>query len=76
MKTTKILSLALGIFLAVPATSKPLDPHKTVHVRHSTQTLLFNSRANALAPKTPYSHHETDGLSRNSEDCNYGCIDH
>ena len=88
MRTVNVLSLALGILLVGPVEAKPLHPHKPVHAQLS----MFNPHADALAPETivrwpapftgatsgpaPHSPHETDGLSRNSDDCNYGCIDH
>jgi hypothetical protein len=78
MRKAFILSAALG-FAAAPVMSDPLDRaglpmsgHRTIQHRAT-----FNN-ATALAPSLPVPSgwRETDGLSRNDDDCNYGCIDH
>ena len=86
MKAVNGLSFALGILIVGHVEAKPLDPHKPVHARPP----ILRSDLNALGPDTilrwpvPFtgatsglhsSSPETDGLSRNPDDCKYGCID-
>ena len=79
--------LAVGIVLAgalaaYPAAgaSKPFHSHRTIHHR------FVAAHAPALSPQPefaaarswpyPYNTHETDGLSRDPDDCaSYGCVD-
>ena len=83
MKTLLSTSLILATLLVLPAVSEPaagasLPRHWAAVQRHNA---MF-AKAKALAPpavsavspqiRTP----ETDGLSRNDEDCAFGCIDH
>ncbi len=86
MRTKITLPLALGIALAVPAsayaalgTSGPVHTHPVVHHRSRVVARAeVPAPAPAYAPARPYQFgdHETDGLSRNSDDCaTYGCID-
>ena len=87
MKRSILSPLALGIVLAgalaaYPAVGamKPAHGHSTIHHRYVA------AHATALAPQSafpaatpsphPYNTRETDGLSRNPDDCAlYGCID-
>jgi hypothetical protein len=66
--------LAIPLF-AIPAHSAPV--HKTGHQPAHDRVADF-AKANALvSPAAPVARsRETDGLSRNDEDCNMGCIDH
>jgi hypothetical protein len=81
MRKAFMLSIALGVAAAAPVMSDPLDTagvptsgHPTIHHKATL------AKANALAAPSLVSSkpalRETDGLSRNDDDCNYGCIDH
>jgi hypothetical protein len=75
---------ALGILLAAPVMTYPAASAnaRTMHRAHPHHKDNF-ADAKALAPlwttpaaAAPYSAHDTDGLSRNPDDCaKYGCID-
>jgi hypothetical protein len=81
MKIEIALPLALGIALAAPTSAyADLSHYRPVHHR----TVV--ARADAPAPPIryfvpspwpyPFNYHETDGLSRNPDDCvKYGCVD-
>jgi hypothetical protein len=88
MTASRRLSLALGLALAAPVAAYAHDgASKPVHHRHRAAL----RRATALAAAPPAApvlgfwppayvaspeQHETDGLSRNPDDCvTYGCID-
>jgi hypothetical protein len=87
----KLCMLALGIVLVGPvtayATERPMRPvhsHRTIHHRAVVHYDAFTAptvgaRAEvepAVRPQPyPYNSHETDGLSRNPDDCAYGCVD-
>jgi hypothetical protein len=82
MKEAFILSLALGLALAAPAAANPLDKgservsdSRTVHhkANFANATALWPVSAVTMSQAVT---RETDGLSRNDEDCNSGCIDH
>jgi hypothetical protein len=75
-------ALAFGFTLTTPIPTyaqvgdQPTYKHKA-HVHHimaipRTATALTPAAAPAIAVRAP----ETDGLSRNDDDCNFGCIDH
>jgi hypothetical protein len=67
---------ALGAVIVTSATANAQPTHKLKPVDHFAQTMLIPWTATALAPRSSVvSPHETDGLSRNPDDCNYGCID-
>jgi hypothetical protein len=88
MKTLIALPLALGIALTSSVAAlaanggyEQLHSHRAIHHR-----IVAAPRAEALVPVTilparspwssPFSYHETDGLSRDPGDClKYGCID-
>jgi hypothetical protein len=86
-RTASVLSLALGLLLAGPVEAKPHHPHKTLGAHPPIERLLFNALAPEMTVRWPApfigatpgsassSRPETDGLSRNPDDCNYGCID-
>ena len=73
-------ALAFGFALTTPISvyaqvgAQPTYKHKA-HVDHIT---AIPSAATALmpAPATAVRAPETDGLSRNDDDCKFGCIDH
>jgi len=77
-------ALAFGFALAVPGSAYAYvhSAHVYRHVRHATQAEI-SPKATALAlvaarTTSPANIlQETDGLSRNDDDCSkYGCIDH
>jgi hypothetical protein len=80
-KTAGMFAVALGVAFAAPVSAE--TPEATHH-KHSIHVYAasyggFSSTATALAPTriaipaAPAV--KTDGLSRNPDDCNYGCID-
>jgi hypothetical protein len=83
MKTLSNSCLALGVVLYAPVMNYPAASASApathrAHPHHKA----YSADAKALAPlwatpaaAAPYSAHETDGLSRNPDDCNFGCID-
>ena len=83
MKTIINTCVALGILLSTPVMSYPAASASAPTMHRSHPHHKANSAdAKALAPlwatpaaAAPYSAHETDGLSRNLDDCNFGCID-
>ena len=81
MRKAFMLSIALGVATAAPVMSAladtaglPTSGHRTIHHRATF------AKATALAAPSPVpsteGSREIDGLSRNGDDCNYGCIDH
>lgn len=86
MKTLFNTSMALGMFLSsavmtYPAAGASARAMYRAHPHHKHN--FADADAKALTPlwttpaaAAPYSAHETDGLSRNPDDCaKYGCID-
>ena len=81
MRKAFMLLIALGVGAAAPVMSDPLD---TTGVPTSSHRMIPHratfAKATALAAPSPVpskrAPRETDGLSRNGDDCNYGCIDH
>jgi hypothetical protein len=81
---TLLTSATLGILLSAPVMTYPAASANapTVDRAHPHHKANF-AHARALAPLSampaaaaPSSAHETDGLSRNPDDCaKYGCID-
>jgi hypothetical protein len=75
-------AVALGILLAPSAATYAASEGPSATPRRAVDHGMDFAKARALAPsmapvlaperRAP----ETDGLSRNDEDCNYGCIDH
>jgi hypothetical protein len=83
MKTLISTCVALGILLSETVMTYPAASGSapTMHRAHRHHKANF-ADTKALAPlwampaaAAPSSAHETDGLSRNRDDCNYGCID-
>ena len=83
MKTIMNTCVAIGILLSAPVMSYPAASASApaMHRAHPHHKANI-ADAKALAPlwatpaaAAPYSAHETDGLSRNVDDCNFGCID-
>jgi len=73
---TFVVSLAALVVASASAGAQPTYKHKA-HVDQFT-AIRWTATALALAPAPAAAVriHETDGLSRNSDDCNFGCIDH
>ena len=89
MKTANVVLLTFGILFVGPAAAEPLAARRPVRALPPAQRFFI---FNALAPQTilplpappprastgprQYLPQETDGLSRNLDDCaKYGCID-
>jgi hypothetical protein len=78
--TCAACALVFGFGLTTPIAAyaqggvQPTYKHKA----HVDQITTIPRTATALkpAPATAVRAPETDGLSRNDDDCNYGCIDH
>ena len=78
-------ALALCFALPAPVPAYAFDASSAA-VHEQTRGMRYPARAKispnatALAPAWAMSSagrvHETDGLSRDDDDCNYGCIDH
>jgi hypothetical protein len=83
MREAFILSIALGLALATPVAANSLDkvslresdPRTIHHKANFAKATALANPLSAVAMSSPLSP-ETDGLSRNDEDCKYGCIDH
>ena len=73
--TTFAVSLAALAVASTSAVAQPTYKHKA-HQVHQFLYMPIPSTATALVPAAFVHTQETDGLSRNSEDCNRGCIDH
>jgi hypothetical protein len=82
MKRTTImcsaLVMTLGLALSVPGSANATDggpaPKHATHAYHVAHRQTIPVSAEALAP-VPRPVRETDGLSRNVEDCTMGCVD-
>jgi hypothetical protein len=75
------LTVALGIVLAVPiqaypADGAPVQKHSAIHHMGRDMARATALVAPAPALSAPARKPRTDGLSRDDDDCNYGCIDH
>jgi hypothetical protein len=70
--------VAFGVALLAPVSALASDSahpyHK--HAIHHAAYVSVSPKATALAPAPVVPTRETDGLSRSSDDCNRGCIDH
>jgi len=74
------LVMTFGLALSVPgyanATDGAAGPKHATHAYHVAHRQAIPASAEALAPlPRPVHQRETDGLSRNVEDCNMGCVD-
>ena len=67
---TFVVSLAALVVASASAGAQPAHKHKA----HVDQSIPWT--ATALAPAPAVRTHEMDGLSRDNDDCNFGCIDH
>jgi hypothetical protein len=78
--TNAACALAFGFALTTPIPvyaligAQPTYKHKS----HAHHVMAIPRTATALmpAPATAVRAPETDGLSRNDDDCRFGCIDH
>jgi hypothetical protein len=77
MKTQIVLPLALGIALAAPVSAYAgASDYKPVHHRIVVAHALAPAPPAGYFVASPQPYHETDGLSRNLDDCvKYGCVD-
>jgi hypothetical protein len=73
-----MVAVAFGVALSAPVSALASDSahpyHK--HAIHQAAYVGVSPRATALAPAPVVPVKESNGLSRNSDDCNEGCIDH
>jgi len=73
-------ALVFGLALAAPASAYAYThpSHVDRHGQHhATQAKVPLTNMTAFVAPTPANAvRETDGLSRNADDCNDGCIDH
>ena len=71
---------ALGFILAIPLFALPAlaaPVHDTGYQPAHQRAADFAEARAYVRPAAPVAPApETDGLSRNDEECNYGCIDH
>jgi hypothetical protein len=76
MKTFTISSLFLWFALCAPVGAYASDgvPHKH-HVHHPVVYLQMTPKAAALVPAPKAVDDDSDGLTRNIDECNRGCID-
>jgi hypothetical protein len=85
MRQKIALPLALGVALAasLPASAPavlagPVNHYRAIHQRSLAIRAEAPAPAGAFAQARPraFGDHETDGLSRNPDDClTYGCVD-
>jgi hypothetical protein len=81
MKASLTTLMALGFILALPLLALPAfgAPEREAAHRHTHHHVADFAKARALvSPAAPGAEgHQTDGLSRDGEDCSRGgCIDH
>jgi hypothetical protein len=73
-------AMAVGFILAAPLFAVPAlgaPPRELEHKSSRYQTADFaNAQAFVTPPMPILRALETDGLSRNDEECNVGCLDH
>jgi hypothetical protein len=69
---TFVVSLAVLVVASASAGAQPTYKHKA-HVDHFTTSWTATALVPAAAAAVRA--HETDGLSRDRDDCNFGCID-
>ncbi len=77
MRTFTISALILGVALCAPvgayASNVPAPIHKH-HAHHQVVYLAMTPNATALAPALKPVDDDSDGLTRNIDECNRGCI--
>ncbi len=74
MKIFTISTLIFGVTLCVPvAYNGPAPIHKH-HAHHQVAYLSMTPNATALAPGLKPVDDDSDGLTRNIDECNRGCI--
>ena len=72
---TLVASLAALVVASASAGAQPTYKHKAHVHQFVYMSIPFTATALVPAPVAAVRTHETDGLSRNPDDCNYGCID-
>jgi hypothetical protein len=76
MSHSLIRALALGVALAAATTACQRQPIPTLTQAQLSHMLPSQSPTVYRDAEPPYEVHETDGLSRNRNDCvKWGCID-
>jgi len=77
MKIFTISALIIGVASCVPvgaiASERPAPVHKH-HAHHQVVYLAISPGATALAPALRPVDDDSDGLTRNIDECNRGCI--
>jgi hypothetical protein len=68
------MSLALCFALVPFAANATVQHHRVLHHAQHSQRYAIPMAATALVPAVKVND-DSDGLSRNHEDCNRGCID-
>ena len=78
LSAMKVVTVGLACCFALaaplPAYSHDVASAANKHSAHVRQVANATALAPAAVPPAPA--RETDGLSRNADDCNMGCIDH
>jgi hypothetical protein len=78
MRIFTTLALALGVALCAPVgafASNSVTPTHRHHAVHQVVYVAISPKATAFVPVAPKQvDDDSDGLSRNVEDCNRGCI--
>ena len=77
MKTFTISALILGVALCVPIGANASELPALVHKHHANHQVVYLSippNATALAPAVKPVDDDSDGLTRNIDECNRGCI--
>jgi hypothetical protein len=69
------ISLAMGLALAPFAAHATTEHHHALHQAQYAQRHAIPEAATAFVRRVKVNG-DSDGLSRNQEDCNRGCIDH
>ena len=73
-----MVAVAFGVALLAPVPALASDSAHP-YQKHAIQQVAYvgvSPKATALAPASVVPTKETDGMSRDSDDCNRGCIDH
>ena len=70
-----VASLAALVAASASAGAQPTYKHKAPVHQFVYMSIPVTATALVPAPVASVRTHETDGLSRNPDDCNYGCID-
>jgi hypothetical protein len=78
MRIFTTIALTLGVVLCAPvgaSASNGVAPTYKYHAHYRVAFVAISPQATAFVPVTPKKvDDDSDGLSRNVEDCNRGCI--